>query len=172
VSSGGIPQVRGVPVDAGSGNGVSEAGDALLAGVTWSVRSLPLGERLAGHAVVADVFVVGDAAMVLAYDATSVTQDVDTRFVPHKPDQVNTSGGSTSGVLRITVLRHGGISPGSQTGSQRRQAARHACSRSETVTAARWDISGRRKTSEHGSGAPYKRGVTGSIPVAPTSGKV
>jgi hypothetical protein len=29
------------------------------------------------------VFVVGGAAMALAYDATGVTQDVDARFVPH-----------------------------------------------------------------------------------------
>jgi hypothetical protein len=32
--------------------------------------------------VVADVFIVG-AAMALAYDATRVTQDVDSLFVPH-----------------------------------------------------------------------------------------
>jgi predicted nucleotidyltransferase len=29
------------------------------------------------------VFVVGGAAMALAYDATRVTRDVDARFVPH-----------------------------------------------------------------------------------------
>ena len=33
--------------------------------------------------VVADVFVVGGAAMALAYDATRVTRDVDSLFVPH-----------------------------------------------------------------------------------------
>jgi predicted nucleotidyltransferase len=42
-----------------------------------------LGERLARRGVVADVFVVGGAAMALAYDATRVTRDVDARFVPH-----------------------------------------------------------------------------------------
>jgi hypothetical protein len=30
------------------------------------------------------VFIVGGAAMALAYDATRVTRDVDARFVPHR----------------------------------------------------------------------------------------
>jgi hypothetical protein len=42
-----------------------------------------LGERLARRGVVADVFVVGGAAMALAYDAQRVTRDVDAVFVPH-----------------------------------------------------------------------------------------
>lgn len=42
-----------------------------------------LGERLASRGVVADVFVVGGAAMALAYDAQRVTRDVDAVFVPH-----------------------------------------------------------------------------------------
>jgi hypothetical protein len=42
-----------------------------------------LGERLAARGVVADVFVVGGAAMALAYDAQRVTRDVDAVFVPH-----------------------------------------------------------------------------------------
>lgn len=42
-----------------------------------------LGERLVRRGVVADVFIVGGAAMALAYDATRVTQDVDSLFVPH-----------------------------------------------------------------------------------------
>jgi hypothetical protein len=33
--------------------------------------------------VVADLFVVGGAAMAMAYDATRVTRDVDAMFVPH-----------------------------------------------------------------------------------------
>ncbi|WP_158566335.1 hypothetical protein [Micromonospora craterilacus] len=33
--------------------------------------------------VVADIFVVGGAAMALAYDARQVTRDVDATFVPH-----------------------------------------------------------------------------------------
>lgn len=42
-----------------------------------------MGERLVRQGVVADVFVVGGAAMALAYDATRVTRDVDSLFVPH-----------------------------------------------------------------------------------------
>lgn len=42
-----------------------------------------LGERLARRGVVSDVFVVGGAAMALAYDATRVTRDIDATFVPH-----------------------------------------------------------------------------------------
>ena len=42
-----------------------------------------LGDRLVRRGVVADVFIVGGAAMALAYDATRVTRDVDSLFVPH-----------------------------------------------------------------------------------------
>lgn len=42
-----------------------------------------LGQRLARRGVVGDVFVVGGAAMALAYDASRVTRDVDARFLPH-----------------------------------------------------------------------------------------
>jgi predicted nucleotidyltransferase len=42
-----------------------------------------LGERLARRGVIADLFVVGGAAMALAYDADRVTRDVDATFVPH-----------------------------------------------------------------------------------------
>lgn len=42
-----------------------------------------LGERLVHRGVVADIFVVGGAAMALAYDAKRVTRDVDAMFVPH-----------------------------------------------------------------------------------------
>lgn len=42
-----------------------------------------LGDRLARRGIVADIFVVGGAAMALAYDADRVTQDVDALFVPH-----------------------------------------------------------------------------------------
>ena len=37
--------------------------------------------RLARRGVVADVFIVGGAAMALAYDVTRVTRDVDALFV-------------------------------------------------------------------------------------------
>ncbi len=42
-----------------------------------------LGERLVRRGVVADIFVVGGAAMALAYDAKRVTREVDAMFVPH-----------------------------------------------------------------------------------------
>ncbi len=42
-----------------------------------------LGECLARRGVVPDLFVVGGAAMALAYDATRATRDVDSLFVPH-----------------------------------------------------------------------------------------
>lgn len=42
-----------------------------------------LGDRLVRRGVVADLFVVGGAAMALAYDAVRVTRDVDAVFVPH-----------------------------------------------------------------------------------------
>jgi hypothetical protein len=42
-----------------------------------------LGEHLVRRGVVADVFVVGGAAIALAYDAKRVTRDVDALYVPH-----------------------------------------------------------------------------------------
>lgn len=42
-----------------------------------------LGHRLARRGIVADVFVIGGAAMAPAYDANRVTLDVDAMFVPH-----------------------------------------------------------------------------------------
>ncbi|HEX6685449.1 MAG TPA: DUF6036 family nucleotidyltransferase [Candidatus Limnocylindrales bacterium] len=42
-----------------------------------------LGERLQRRGVVADIFVVGGAAMALAYDARRTTYDVDAMLVPH-----------------------------------------------------------------------------------------
>jgi predicted nucleotidyltransferase len=62
---------------------VSEADDVLLGRAELEQAFTALGERLARRGVVADVFVVGGAAMALAYDATRVTRDVDARFVPH-----------------------------------------------------------------------------------------
>ena len=41
------------------------------------------GDRLSRRGIVADIFIVGGAAMAMAYDATRVTCDVDARFVPH-----------------------------------------------------------------------------------------
>jgi predicted nucleotidyltransferase len=62
---------------------VSDPGDVLLGRAELERAFTALGERLARRGVVADVFVVGGAAMALAYDATRVTRDVDARFVPH-----------------------------------------------------------------------------------------
>lgn len=42
-----------------------------------------LGDRLHRRGVIADVYVVGGAAMVLAYDARRATRDIDAVFHPH-----------------------------------------------------------------------------------------
>ena len=62
---------------------MSDADDVLLGREELERAFTALGERLARRGVVADVFVVGGAAMALAYDATRVTRDVDARLVPH-----------------------------------------------------------------------------------------
>lgn len=62
---------------------MSNLDDVLLGRAELERAFTALGERLAGRGVVADVFVVGGAAMALAYDASRVTRDVDARFVPH-----------------------------------------------------------------------------------------
>jgi hypothetical protein len=58
---------------------------------------------------------------------------------------------------------------GSQTGSQHRQPSSDAGRRPATVGAARCLFRLRQTTSRDGKIAPYKRGVTGSKPVAPTT---
>ena len=62
---------------------MSDPNDVLLGRAELERAFTALGERLAHRGVVADVFVVGGAAMALAYDADRVTRDVDARFVPH-----------------------------------------------------------------------------------------
>jgi hypothetical protein len=62
---------------------VNGADDVLLGRAELERAFTALGERLARRDVVADVFIVGGAAMALAYDATRVTRDVDAMFVPH-----------------------------------------------------------------------------------------
>ena len=42
-----------------------------------------LGERLQRRGVVGDVYVIGGAAMALAYDARRATRDIDAVVVPH-----------------------------------------------------------------------------------------
>ncbi len=61
---------------------MSDSGEVLLGRAELERAFTALGERLVGREVVADVFVVGGAAMALAYDATRVTRDVDAKFVP------------------------------------------------------------------------------------------
>jgi hypothetical protein len=62
---------------------VTEAGDVLFGRAEMERALSALGDRLQRRGVVADVFVVGGAAMALAYDATRVTRDIDATFVPH-----------------------------------------------------------------------------------------
>ena len=62
---------------------MTEPGDVLLGRAEIERAFTALGERLAQGGVVADVFVVGGAAMALAYDAARVTRDVDAVFMPH-----------------------------------------------------------------------------------------
>ena len=62
---------------------MSDAGEVLFGRADLERAFTALGKRLAARGVVADVFVVGGAAMALAYDATRVTRDVDAVFVPH-----------------------------------------------------------------------------------------
>ena len=62
---------------------MSAADDVLFGRAEMERAFTALGERLARRGVVADVFVVGGAAMALAYDATRVTRDIDATFVPH-----------------------------------------------------------------------------------------
>lgn len=62
---------------------MTEPGSVLLGREQLEQAFTALGERLVGRGVVADIFVVGGAAMALAYDATRVTRDVDSLFVPH-----------------------------------------------------------------------------------------
>jgi hypothetical protein len=62
---------------------VTEPGDVLLDRPKLERAFTALGERLTRRNVVADVFIVGGAAMALAYDATRATRDVDSLFLPH-----------------------------------------------------------------------------------------
>ena len=62
---------------------MTEPGSVLLDRAQIERAFTALGDRLVRRGVVADVFIVGGAAMALAYDATRVTRDVDSLFVPH-----------------------------------------------------------------------------------------
>ena len=56
---------------------MTEPDDVLLGRAEIERAFTALGERLVRRGVIADVFVVGGAAMALAYDAARVTRDVD-----------------------------------------------------------------------------------------------
>ena len=62
---------------------MTEPGSVLLDRAHIEQAFTALGDRLVRRGVVADVFIIGGAAMALAYDATRVTRDVDSLFVPH-----------------------------------------------------------------------------------------
>jgi predicted nucleotidyltransferase len=62
---------------------VTDTGGVLMGRADLERAFTALGERLVRRGVVADLFVVGGAAMAMAYDATRVTRDVDAMFVPH-----------------------------------------------------------------------------------------
>ncbi len=62
---------------------MSEPGGVLLGRAELERAFTLLGDRLARRGVAADLFVIGGAAMALAYDAHRVTRDVDAIFVPH-----------------------------------------------------------------------------------------
>jgi hypothetical protein len=62
---------------------MSETGGVLLGRTELERAFTALGERLLRRGVVADIFIVGGAAMALAYDADRVTRDVYSLFVPH-----------------------------------------------------------------------------------------
>ena len=62
---------------------MTESDDVLLGRDELERAFTAPGERLARRGIVADVFIVGGAAMALAYDAERVTRDVDAVFVPH-----------------------------------------------------------------------------------------
>lgn len=57
--------------------------DGLLGRAELERAFSTLGDRLVRRGVVADLFIVGGAAMALAYDADRVTRDVDATFLPH-----------------------------------------------------------------------------------------
>ena len=62
---------------------MTDPGNVLLDRAQLERAFTARGDRLVRRGMVADVFIVGGAAMALAYDATRVTRDVDSLFVPH-----------------------------------------------------------------------------------------
>jgi len=66
-----------------------------------------LGDRLVQRGVVADLFVVGGAAMALAYDANRVTRDVDATFVPRRGPRGGAQRRSSDGASAVVAQRTG-----------------------------------------------------------------
>jgi predicted nucleotidyltransferase len=62
---------------------VSAADEPLLDRARIQDLFCRLGERLRRRGVVGDVYVIGGAAMALAYDARRATRDIDAVFLPH-----------------------------------------------------------------------------------------
>jgi hypothetical protein len=56
---------------------VTDPGGVLMGRADLERAFTALGDRLVRRGVVADLFVVGGAAMAMAYDAARVTRDVD-----------------------------------------------------------------------------------------------
>jgi len=61
---------------------VSEA-DPLLDRADIERAFRRLGERLARRGLTADVYVIGGAALAMAYDSRRATRDIDAVFEPH-----------------------------------------------------------------------------------------
>ena len=75
--------------------------DVLLGRAEIERAFTALGERLARRGVVADVFVVGGAAMALAYDAARVTRAAAEKTPPSaEPPTSGTAGAQDSPRLR------------------------------------------------------------------------
>src|SRR5262249_35077265 len=80
--TGGLPPTRCIRGTAGTGSRVTEPTPMLdRAAIEEAFRRL--GDRLARRGVTADVYVIGGAAMALAYDARRATRDIDAVFKPH-----------------------------------------------------------------------------------------
>lgn len=62
---------------------MTRAGDPLFDRARIQDLFRRLGERLQQRGVVGDVYVIGGAAMALAYDARRATRDIDAVFLPH-----------------------------------------------------------------------------------------
>jgi hypothetical protein len=81
---------------------MNHADDVILGRTELERAFTALGERQARPHVVADIFIVGGAAMALAYDADRVARNVDAMLAPHeysprKPCRSPTTSGCPTG---------------------------------------------------------------------------